>query len=159
MYVSGLKSMDSALAWQPVVVEVFYQLAAQRAAPKSLLNNKNNPLVLPKPNRLRVGSEFNLVTKTGSRFTSENLVIYVLVSKSNQSQAGLIVNRSVGGSVVRHLVSRKLRHNLATQLPALNQNLMLVVRVLKQSKNYTPEINELFSKINFKFSKNNKADV
>ena len=115
--------------------------------------------MLPKPNRLRVGSDFNLVTKTGSRFTSESLVIYVLVSKANQSQAGLIVNRSVGGSVVRHLVSRKLRHNLATQLPALNQNLMLVVRVLKQSKNYTPEINELFSKINLKFSKNNKADV
>jgi len=116
--------------------------------------------VLPKPNRLRVGSDFNLVTKTGSRFTSENLVIYVLVSKSDQSQAGLIVNRSVGGSVSRHLVSRKLRHNLATQLPKLNQNLMLVVRVLKQpSKNYTPEINELFSKINLKFSKNNKADV
>jgi ribonuclease P protein component len=106
--------------------------------------------VLPKPNRLRVGSDFNLVTKTGSRFTSENLVIYVLVSKSDQSQAGLIVNRSVG---------RKLRHNLATQLPKLNQNLMLVVRVLKQSKNYTSEINELFSKINLKFSKNNKADV
>lgn len=115
--------------------------------------------MLPKPNRLRVGSDFNLVTKTGSRFTSENLVIYVLVSKSDQSQAGLIVNRSVGGSVSRHLVSRKLRHNLAIQLPKLNQNLMLVVRVLKQSKNYTSEINELFSKINLKFSKNNKADV
>jgi hypothetical protein len=40
MYASGLKSMDSALAWQPVVVEVFYQLAAQRAAPKSLLKFK-----------------------------------------------------------------------------------------------------------------------
>ena len=115
--------------------------------------------MLPKPNRLRVGPDFNLVTKTGSRFTSENLVIYVLVSKSDQSQVGLIVNRSVGGSVIRHLVSRKLRHNLATQLPTLNQNLMLVVRVLKQRKNYTPEINELFSKINLKFSKNNKADV
>ena len=115
--------------------------------------------MLPKPNRLRVGSDFNLVTKTGSRFTGENLVIYVLVSKSDQSKAGLIVNRSVGGSVSRHLVSRKLRHNLVTQLPKLNQNLMLVVRVLKPSKNYTPEINELFSKINLKFSKNNKADV
>jgi len=115
--------------------------------------------VLPKPNRLRVGSEFNLVTKTGSRFTSENLVIYALISKSNQSQAGFIVNRSVGGSVIRHLVSRKLRHNLATQLPKLNQNLMLVVRVLKPSKNYTPEIEDLFSKINSQFSKNNKADV
>jgi hypothetical protein len=40
MFANGLKSMDFALAWQPVVAEVFYQLAAQRAAPKSLLNNK-----------------------------------------------------------------------------------------------------------------------
>ncbi len=71
----------------------------------------------------------------------------------------LKVRHILDNSATVHLVSRKLRHNLATQLPKLNQNLMLVVRVLKQSKNYTPEINELFSKINLKFSKNNKADV
>jgi ribonuclease P protein component len=115
--------------------------------------------VLPKPNRLRTGAEFNLVIKAGNRFTGENLVIYALPSKSKVSQVGFIVNRSVGGSVTRHLVSRKLRHNLALQLPILNQKLMLVVRVLKVNSNYTTEVETLCHKINIEFSKTNKVDV
>ena len=150
--------MDFALVWLPVVDEVFYQLVAQRVEPKSLLNKNKSP-VLAKPNRLRVGADFNLVTKTGSRFTSENLLIYALPSNKNQSTVGFIVNRSVGGSVIRHLVSRKLRHNLAAQLPRLNQNLMLVIRVLKANSNYSSEVEQLFTKINSKFSKTNKADA
>jgi ribonuclease P protein component len=115
--------------------------------------------VLPKLNRLRNGGDFNLVTKTGRRFTSENLLIYALPSKVEVSQVGFIVNRSVGGSVTRHLVSRKLRHNLAAQLPKLNQKLMLVVRVLKANSTYSSEVEKLCQKINIEFSKTNKADA
>ncbi len=115
--------------------------------------------MLPKNNRLRIGSDFNLVTKTGARFTSTNLVIYASVNKSNQTQVGFIVNRSVGGSVTRHLVTRKLRHNFAKQLPKLTNNLMLVVRVLKPQKDYTTEVENLVEKINIKFAKTNKADA
>jgi ribonuclease P protein component len=115
--------------------------------------------VLPKPNRLRNGADFNLVTKTGKRFAGEDLVIYVLPSKSEVSQVGLIVNRFVSGSVTRHLVSRKLRHTLAAQLPKLNQKLMLVVRVLSANSNYTTEVEKLCQEINVEFSKTNKADA
>jgi ribonuclease P protein component len=115
--------------------------------------------VLPKNNRLRSGVDFNLVTKTGARFTSENLVIYAVIGKTNQNQVGFIVNRSVGGSVTRHLVSRKLRHNFAGQLTNLNTKLMLVVRVLKAQNDYTSEVENLIEKINIKFSKTNKAEA
>ena len=115
--------------------------------------------MLPKINRLRSGVDFNLVTKTGARFTSDNLVIYALPNNLNQNQVGFIVNRAVGGSVSRHLVSRKLRHNFANQLPTLNTNLKLVVRVLKAQNNYTGEVDDLIAKINNKFAKTHKADA
>lgn len=115
--------------------------------------------MLPKNNRLRSGADFNLVTKTGARFTGSNLVIYASINKLNQNQVGFIVNRSVGGSVTRHLVSRKLRHNFAKQLPNLNTNLLLVVRVLKAQNDYTGEVENLIEKININFSNTNKADA
>ena len=115
--------------------------------------------MLPKNNRLRIGSDFNLVTKTGARFTGTNIVIYATINKSNQTQVGFIVNRSIGGSVTRHLVTRKLRHNFAKQLPKLTNDLMLVVRVLKPQNDYTTEVENLVEKINIKFAKTNKADA
>jgi ribonuclease P protein component len=158
MSVNGLKNMVSVPGWPHVADGVFYQLAAQRAEPKSLPNLKNQP-VLPKPNRLRAGSDFNLTTKTGARFSSPNLVLYANLAKTDQPKIGFIVNRSVGGSVTRHLVSRKLRHNFANQIHLLPKNLMIVVRVLKSQTDYTAELNQLIEKALLKFSgQNNKAD-
>jgi ribonuclease P protein component len=45
-------------------------------------------------------------------------------------RAGLVVSRAVGGSVVRHRVSRRLRHLLAPRLTALPPGSMVVVRAL-----------------------------
>jgi len=116
--------------------------------------------VLPKPNRLRAGSDFNLITKTGARFSSPNLVLYANLAKTEQPKVGFIVNRSVGGSVTRHLVTRKLRHNFAGHLSKLPNNLMLVVRVLKSQTDYTTEVEQLIEKTLIKFSsQNNKADL
>ena len=151
--------MVSVPAWPHVVDEVFYQLAAQKAEPKSLLNKIISP-VLPKPNRLRAGSDFNLITKTGARFSSPNLVLYANLAKTEDPKVGFIVNRSVGGSVTRHLVTRKLRHNFASHLSKLPNNLMLVVRVLKSQTDYTTEVEQLIEKALIKFSsQNNKADL
>ena len=108
--------------------------------------------MLPKPNRLRAGSDFNLITKTGARFSSPNLVLYANLAKTEQPKVGFIVNRSVGGSVTRHLVTRKLRHNFASHLSKLPNNLMLVVRVLKSQTDYTTEVEQLIEKALIKFS-------
>ena len=114
--------------------------------------------MLPKSNRLRVGSDFNRITKTGVRINSDNLVIYAALEGDDQPQIGFIVNRSVGGSVTRHLVTRKLRHNLASHIKALPKKSMLVVRVLKQQADYTTEVATGIEKTIVKLS-NKKADA
>jgi ribonuclease P protein component len=114
--------------------------------------------VLPKSNRLRVGSDFNRITKTGVRINSENLVIYAALAGSDQPQIGFIVNKSVGGSVTRHLVTRKLRHNFAAHIKSLPSKSMLVVRVLKQQSDYTNEVSVSIEKTIAKLS-NKKADA
>jgi ribonuclease P protein component len=45
-------------------------------------------------------------------------------------RAGLVVSKAVGGSVVRHRVSRRLRHLLAPRLGELPPGAMVVVRAL-----------------------------
>jgi len=114
--------------------------------------------VLPKSNRLRVGSDFNRITKTGVRINSENLVIYAALVGEDQPQIGFIVNRSVGGSVTRHLVTRKLRHNFASHIKSLPNKSMLVVRVLKQQSDYTNEVAASIEKTIVKLS-SKKADA
>jgi ribonuclease P protein component len=86
--------------------------------------------------------------------------LYANLAKTEQPKIGFIVNRSVGGSVTRHLVTRKLRHNIASHIPVLPSNLMIVVRVLKSQNDYSTEVNQLIEKALLKFSsQNNKADL
>ena len=105
-----------------------------------------------------MGSDFNRITKTGVRINSENLVIYAALVGEDQPQIGFIVNRSVGGSVTRHLVTRKLRHNFAAHIKTLPKKSMLVVRVLKQQTDYTAEVAASVEKTIAKLS-SKKADA
>ena len=113
--------------------------------------------MLPAANRLRTSREFELVTKTGERATSLSLVLYFkkIENGNAQPRVGLIVNSSVGGSVIRHRVSRQLRHLIAPHLKNFPTNSNLVMRVLrKKGKNesYEAELSELLSKILTKVS-------
>ena len=92
------------------------------------------------------------------RINSQNLVIYAATGGEDQPQIGFIVNRSVGGSVTRHLVTRKLRHNFTSHLSSLPNKTMLVVRVLKQQSDYTNEVAISIEKTIAKLS-NKKADA
>ena len=111
--------------------------------------------MLPAKNRLRTSKDFALTTKTGFRATSLSLVVYLKTNSSIQTNAsnssaplvGLIVNKSVGGSVVRHRVSRQLRHLAATQISNIPSDSRLVIRVLRNQPNYEVELNELMSKV------------
>ena len=109
--------------------------------------------MLPKSNRLRSGAEFTRVTKTGHRASSSNLVIYGALENNQSPKIGFIVNRSVGGSVTRHLITRKLRHDLASHINELPKNTMLVVRVLKEQKDYRAEVATSIEKIISKLTK------
>jgi ribonuclease P protein component len=104
---------------------------------------------------LRTSKDFALTTKTGFRATSLSLVVYLKTNSTIQTNAsnssaplvGLIVNKSVGGSVVRHRVSRQLRHLAATQISNIPSDSRLVIRVLRNQPNYEVELNELMSKV------------
>ena len=119
--------------------------------------------MLPAKNRLRTSKDFALTTKTGVRATSLSLVVYLKTNStnslnetnagnSNAPLVGLIVNKSVGGSVVRHRVSRQLRHLAATHISNIPADSRLVIRVLRDQPNYEAELNELMAKVLNKLS-------
>ena len=107
--------------------------------------------MLPKNARLTTSEDFAQATKSGTRLTSENLVGYLYIhpvannSKSVNARSGLIVNKSVGGSVKRHRIARQIRHDIAPLISTLPTNSLLVIRVLRQAPSFTNEINTLIS--------------
>ena len=114
--------------------------------------------MLPKKARLTTSEDFAKATKSGLRLTSENLVGYLYISpvtNNDSAKCGLIINKSVGGSVVRHRLSRKVRHAVAPVISTLPTGSLLVIRALKQDgdKNITTEISELISKLSAKSAK------
>ena len=109
--------------------------------------------MLPKNARLTASEDFAQATKSGSRLTSEHLVGYLYIKPvSNQphtenAKCGLIVNKSVGGSVKRHRIARQIRHDLAPLISQLPKNSLFVIRVLKEHPSFTEEINTLVSSL------------
>ena len=114
--------------------------------------------MLPKKARLTTSEDFAKATKSGLRLTSRNLVGYLYTSPAASNnvpaKCGLIINKSVGGSVMRHRIARQLRHDLAPTLEILPNNSLLVVRVLKSAPQYTNELNELISGLVLRNQKN-----
>jgi ribonuclease P protein component len=114
--------------------------------------------VLPTDARLTSSSDFARATKSGIRVTSEHFVGYLYISPvTNEAntnlisaKCGLIINKTVGGSVKRHRLARKVRHAVAPHIATLPSGSLLVIRALKQSgdKNVTTEISELLEKLN-----------
>ncbi|MEI6649400.1 MAG: ribonuclease P protein component [Actinomycetes bacterium] len=105
--------------------------------------------MLPVANRLRTGTEFAQTTKTGVRATSASLVLYVLTKPELPvgPKVGLIINKSIGGSVVRHRLARQIRHLVQNELDAFPKNSFLVIRVLRPSDSLRDELPELVKKV------------
>ena len=118
--------------------------------------------MLPKKARLTTSEDFAKATKSGLRLTSGNLVGYLyiqpatinLVNPGLPAKCGLIINKSVGGSVMRHRIARQLRHDLAPTIKTLPTNSLFVVRVLKSAPQYTKELTELISGLLSRSQKN-----
>ncbi|MDQ2836154.1 MAG: ribonuclease P protein component [Actinomycetota bacterium] len=102
--------------------------------------------MLPAAHRLRSSTDFSAVTRRGRRARCGSVVAYLLPAEDSPAgrdklrtmsdqtdqpaQIGLIVGRTVGGSVVRHQVSRRLRAQLALNLDRLPAGSRMVVRAL-----------------------------
>lgn len=96
--------------------------------------------MLPRPRRVNRPADFRRVLRRGRRCGRRHLVLHAhreAVPASGEpttactaapSRAGLVVGRGVGPAVVRHQVSRRLRHLLADRLDAVPDGTDLVVR-------------------------------
>jgi ribonuclease P protein component len=90
--------------------------------------------VLPAGSRLRSRDEFAAVLRRGRRGGRSRLVVHLdLAGGTDVPRAGFVVNKAVGNAVVRHRVTRRLRHLVAPRLPELPPGSRLVVRALPPS--------------------------
>jgi len=113
--------------------------------------------VLPKNARLTSSEDFARATKSGLRVTSENFVGYLYISpaatsanESVSAKCGFIINKTVGGSVVRHGLARKVRHSVAANISKLPQGSLLVLRALSKKdsgQSISLEIDKLIEKL------------
>ena len=114
--------------------------------------------MLPKKARLTTSEDFAKATKSGLRLTTQNLVGYLYIQPASHTQTsakcGLIINKSVGGSVMRHRIARQLRHDLAPTVDTFPMNSLFVVRVLKNAPTYTNELTELTTALLARSQKN-----
>jgi ribonuclease P protein component len=146
--------MASAPAWQPAQDAQFSLPAALKAAQsfQRKYSSAQEILVLPVDARLTSSSDFARATKSGTRVTSQHFVGYLYLSPvTNEASAkcGLIISKSVGGSVKRHRVARKVRHAVAPQITSLPTGSLLVIRALTQGgdSDISAEITELIAKL------------
>jgi ribonuclease P protein component len=91
--------------------------------------------VLPAGSRLTRPEDFASVLRRGRRTGRHRLVVHLQImglegAEVSRPRAGFVVSRAVGGSVVRHRVTRRLRHLVARRLAALPPGARLVVRAL-----------------------------
>ncbi|OZM72682.1 ribonuclease P protein component [Amycolatopsis antarctica] len=89
--------------------------------------------MLPADERLRRSEDFRTVIRGGARAGRRRLVVHLLAASTGNpavSRAGFVVSKAVGNSVVRHRVSRRLRHLVADRLGTLPPGSSLVIRAL-----------------------------
>jgi ribonuclease P protein component len=83
---------------------------------------------------MRRSTDFAVVVRSGSRARRGCLVVHQRRQLTKGAPLiGLVVGRSVGGSVVRHRVSRRLRAQLAERVQALEIGSGVVVRALPEA--------------------------
>ncbi|SHK80158.1 ribonuclease P protein component [Pseudonocardia thermophila] len=87
--------------------------------------------MLPAASRLTHRDDFTAVMKRGRSSGRSRLVVHLLrAGQGERPRAGFVVSKAVGNAVVRHRVTRRLRHLVADRLPELPADTMLVVRAL-----------------------------
>ena len=85
--------------------------------------------MLPAAHRLRASTDFTETIRRGRRASRSTLTVHLLAGDAAvPARAGLVVSKAVGGSVVRHQVARRLRHQLQARIGALPHGSRLVVR-------------------------------
>lgn len=66
--------------------------------------------MLPSTVRLRNSLEISQTLKAGKRYAAKHLVFHIAQSNNPESRFAFAVGKNVGNSVIRHKVTRRLRH-------------------------------------------------
>lgn len=94
--------------------------------------------VLPAKYRMRRSAEFGLAVRSGVRAPQPSVVVHIRRHAIQNMDAtpliGLIVAKSVGGSVDRHRVARRLRHAARSIVDELDPADRVVIRALPSSR-------------------------
>ena len=81
--------------------------------------------------RLRRARDFSETMRGGLRISRPSMIVYLRGSSSSEpARVGFTVSGAVGGSVVRHRVTRVLRAGTKQILPELPAGARIVVRAL-----------------------------
>ena len=107
--------------------------------------------MLPASARLRKSSEISAVMKSGTRFSAKLVVLHVAQSSDKGSKVAFAVGKNVGNSVVRHRVTRQLRHAITPLISEFPPGSHVVVRALPGSSQAT--FTELTENLKFSLSK------
>ncbi len=97
--------------------------------------------MLPARQRLTRAVDFAATVRNGSRVARPRVVVHARQARESTSvpdatvpdagvRVGLVVSKAVGSAVVRHRVSRRLRHVIAPVLTAVPAGTDLVLRAL-----------------------------
>ena len=89
--------------------------------------------MLARARRVTRPDDFRRILRYGRKAGARRLVVHLLGDAdpvTAPARAGLVVGRGVGVAVVRHRVSRRLRHVLRDRLDALPGGTAVVVRAL-----------------------------
>ncbi|MFJ8910634.1 ribonuclease P protein component [Amycolatopsis sp. NPDC102389] len=90
--------------------------------------------MLPAAARLRRSEDFRAVMRRGAKAGRRRLVVHALTTDppdaAEAARAGFVVSKAVGNSVVRHRVTRRLRHLVSARIGTLPPGSSLVIRAL-----------------------------
>ncbi|RJQ83339.1 ribonuclease P protein component [Pseudonocardiaceae bacterium YIM PH 21723] len=103
--------------------------------------------MLPAAARLHRPAEFSQVVRGGRRAGRQRVVVHALIRRepagelhsttptwdASTSRVGFVVSKAVGGAVIRHRVTRRLRHLMVDRLAGLPAGTQVVVRALPAS--------------------------
>ena len=86
--------------------------------------------------------QFSAAVRRGRRVGRPSLTLHLLVEPggAGPARAGLVVSKAVGGSVVRHAVARRLRHQLQPLIGTLPEGALLVVRATPAAASATSAV-------------------
>ncbi|MFY9806631.1 MAG: ribonuclease P protein component, partial [Pseudonocardiaceae bacterium] len=95
--------------------------------------------MLPVANRLTRRDDFATGIRRGRRAACGSVVVHLACAGTEAARplldpkVGFVVNRAVGGAVVRHRVQRRLRHLMRCRVLTLPAGALVVVRALPSS--------------------------